>query len=235
MEAVVEVRTCSIEGCEKKHVAKGLCRAHYDRFHYQKNHEKELERQRRYYQKNREKIREKNRRYLEENREKKLEWRRRYLEENREKEAERHRRYYKQNHEKVLEHRRRYYKQNREKVLERRRRYYEQNHEKVLERRRRYLEENRNWRVLSDPLCRRLCYPELDRSLRRYEKARNLYHQTEGGELVAAKAAMEKCLASLNESLSGIQGGSKWLHSRITSAETPSTQHATSSLPALAA
>lgn len=55
------MNVCSVEGCEEKHQAKGLCNSHYFQQLYRNNPEKYKKKWNEYYKKNREKILEKTR------------------------------------------------------------------------------------------------------------------------------------------------------------------------------
>ena len=50
------MKTCSIEGCNKKHDVKGLCRKHYNKQYWKDNKEKISKQQRRYNQDHKEEI-----------------------------------------------------------------------------------------------------------------------------------------------------------------------------------
>lgn len=97
-----KIRLCSVDGCEAKHVAKGLCHNHYDKKKYQENSEA-----RRIYQKA----------YRKENREAVLISRKEHYQENREAISISKKAYYQENSEAILASQKEYYQKNREALL----------------------------------------------------------------------------------------------------------------------
>ena len=85
------MKICSIEDCNNKHEAKGLCNKHYLQQHYQDNKKSYAEWGKRYYQNNKEHF---------------AEWSKQYRQDNKEHLAERHKQYYQENREHIIKHRR---------------------------------------------------------------------------------------------------------------------------------
>lgn len=76
------MKLCSIEGCGKKHEAKGVCAFHYRRQHYTRNKERINQKNREFYAKNREKADARHREYVAENREEIKQYKKSYREQN---------------------------------------------------------------------------------------------------------------------------------------------------------
>lgn len=76
------MRTCEVEGCDNKHQAKGLCKAHYNRQYQQANREKINQKNRNWKKLNPVKVREVNLRYERENRDKRRGYNRKWQQEN---------------------------------------------------------------------------------------------------------------------------------------------------------
>jgi hypothetical protein len=116
------VRTCEVDGCDRKHSAKGLCQKHYDRKYCDDNREKRAEYARKYSQENRGMAAKCSRKYRENNKEKVAEYDRKYRENNKEKVADKQRKYHENNKEKRAEYGRKNREDNKEKTVERKRR-----------------------------------------------------------------------------------------------------------------
>jgi len=131
-----EMRICKVEGCNKKHLAKGLCQNHYRI----KNRKHILEYQKQWYRDNKEKIIRQSNKYYLDNKEYSIKKHKQYNNEHKDEIAKYQKQFYQDNKEHIKKLSKQYHQDNKERRAKCAKQYHQDNKERITERHKQYMQ-----------------------------------------------------------------------------------------------